>query len=91
MFVLKNIDDCLFWAPDIKVKSLVLRTTLQNDLLGLVKLGQEDSFGIATSITFDLLCDRLCYLQVLIDFTLHEHTRLVCFIWEKLYDLHGVF
>ena len=57
MFVLKNIDDCLFWAPDIKVKSLVLRTTLQNDLLGLVKLGQEDSFGIATRIIFDFLCD----------------------------------
>ena len=91
VLVLEDVDDCLLWAPDVKVERLVLSAPLKDDLLSLVELGKEHSLSITSWVTFDLLSNRLCNLQVLIDLALHEHPCLVRLLLEKLHDLHGVF
>ena len=91
MLVLEDVDDRLLWAPDVKVERLVLSASLKDDLLSLVELGKEHSLSITSWVTFDLLSNRFCNLQVLVDLTLHEHPCLVRLLLEKLHDLHGVF
>jgi len=60
VLALKDVDDCLLWAPNVKVLILEGLAALQNHLLSLVELGEEAFASIACGITLNFISDLLC-------------------------------